>query len=174
MAQCRVQARRLGIILQRDIDGVAQDQPGIEGEFRCVPDRVGPQPSPRRLQDNKQGEQRRERAAAPSLLAGRIFDAAGRRLTPSHAQKGPKRYRYYVSQHLTQDGVVAEAPGLRITAGEVEGVVVDQLQQMLRDEALMYQLLDCQSAPKKDPPSASKRDPLSRVHRPTVSPGAEP
>jgi len=33
---------------------------------------------------------------------------------------------------------------------------------------------ECQSAPKKDPPSASKRDPLSSVHRPTVSPGAEP
>lgn len=32
----------------------------------------------------------------------------------------------------------------------------------------------CQSASKKDPPSASKRDPLSSVHRPTVSPGAEP
>ena len=36
------------------------------------------------------------------------------------------------------------------------------------------QATECQSAPKKDPRSASKRDPLSIALRPAVLPGAEP
>ena len=36
----------------------------------------------------------------PSPLAGKIYDEAGERLTPSHAQKGKKRYRYYISKKL--------------------------------------------------------------------------
>src|SRR5262249_12123132 len=42
------------------------------------------------------GEHRRKaRAAEPSLLAGLLFDAGGERLTPSHAVKKGRRYRYY-------------------------------------------------------------------------------
>lgn len=40
----------------------------------------------------------------PSLLAGKIIDEVGERLTPSHAQKGKKRYRYYISQRLVTGG----------------------------------------------------------------------
>jgi hypothetical protein len=48
---------------------------------------------------------RRERsmavgAAAPSLLSGLIFDSDGARLSPTHAVKKGKRYRYYVSTAL--------------------------------------------------------------------------
>ena len=41
--------------------------------------------------------------ASGSLLAGLIFDETGDRLTPSHAIKGGRRYRYYISQRLMQD-----------------------------------------------------------------------
>jgi hypothetical protein len=34
-------------------------------------------------------------AEAPSLLAGLIVDAGGNRMTPAHATKKAKRYRYY-------------------------------------------------------------------------------
>jgi hypothetical protein len=37
---------------------------------------------------NQQGHRTRSSAAQPSLLAGRLFDAAGERLTPSHAVRG--------------------------------------------------------------------------------------
>src|ERR1019366_793405 len=48
---------------------------------------------------------RRERsmavgAEAPSLLSGLIFDSEGARLSPTHAVKKGKRYRYYVSTAL--------------------------------------------------------------------------
>ena len=39
-------------------------------------------------------------AEAPSLLAGLIVDADGERMTPTHATKRAKRYRYYVSASL--------------------------------------------------------------------------
>jgi len=34
-------------------------------------------------------------AEAPSLLSGVIVDADGDRMTPTHAAKGARRYRYY-------------------------------------------------------------------------------
>jgi site-specific DNA recombinase len=42
-------------------------------------------------------------AEAPSLLAGLIVDADGSRMTPTHASKEAKRYRYYVSAPLLAD-----------------------------------------------------------------------
>ena len=35
-----------------------------------------------------------------SPLTGRLFDEHGEGLTPSHARKGERRYRYYVSRNL--------------------------------------------------------------------------
>jgi site-specific DNA recombinase len=54
---------------------------------------------------NKLAVHRQERALAvgaeaPSLLAGLIVDADGSRMTPTHATKKAKRYRYYVSASL--------------------------------------------------------------------------
>ena len=41
-------------------------------------------------------------ADEPSLLGGLLVDAQGERMSPSHAVKNRKRYRYYVSQALLQ------------------------------------------------------------------------
>jgi hypothetical protein len=40
-------------------------------------------------------------AEAPSLLAGLIVDAGGNRMTPAHATKRAKRYRYYWRRLIT-------------------------------------------------------------------------
>ena len=69
---------------------------------------------------------RRERslavgAEAPSLLAGLIVDSDGNRMTPTHATKKVKRYRYYVSAPLLAGG------GLRVSAGDIEALVLDRL-----------------------------------------------
>ena len=71
------------------------------------------------------------RASHPSLLAGIVFDAAGDRLTPSHAKKGSKRYRYYVSRRLITNTVEAVGDGQRLPAGELEGVVTGALFELL-------------------------------------------
>jgi hypothetical protein len=55
---------------------------------------------------------------------GKLFDASGARLTPSHALKGERRYRYYVSLRLAkgpaqrvQDGLAAARFGARADRG---------------------------------------------------------
>ena len=39
---------------------------------------------------------------SPALIAGRIFDDRGNRMTPTHTNKSGVRYRYYVSHPLMQ------------------------------------------------------------------------
>ena len=43
-------------------------------------------------------------AEAPSLLSGLIFDGDGNRMTPTHANKRGRRYRYYISASLLDRG----------------------------------------------------------------------
>ena len=66
-------------------------------------------------------------AEAPSLLAGLIVDADGNRMTPTHATKKAKRYRYYVSAPLLADDQPQAQKGMRIPAGDIEGLVLDRL-----------------------------------------------
>lgn len=49
---------------------------------------------------NASGHQRKTKAAKPSLLAGLLVDVRGERLTPTHAVKKGRCYRYYVSAAL--------------------------------------------------------------------------
>jgi site-specific DNA recombinase len=60
-----------------------------------------------------------------ALLAGKLFDDRGNRMSPSHAAKGGRRWRYYVSQAVLQDrkheaGSVARVPALEIEARVAE------------------------------------------------------
>ena len=75
------------------------------------------------------------RAATGALLIGRIFDERGNRMTPSTAKKGSLRYCYYVSSVLAQGrkneaGVIA-----RVSASEIEAVIVDALRAAYPDDA---------------------------------------
>ena len=75
------------------------------------------------------------RAASGALLIGRIFDDRGNRMTPSTAKKGSIRYRYYVSSVLAQ-GRKSEAGAIaRVSASEIEAVVVDALRAAYPDDA---------------------------------------
>ncbi len=70
-------------------------------------------------------------SAHQSLLAGKLFDKAGKPLIAVHANKGPKRYRCYVSQHLHLK--TSDAPDWRIPAKEIEGLIGLKLQGLFRD-----------------------------------------
>jgi len=86
----------------------------------------------RRLDGNIQGE-RRGRTASASPLAGKLVDAAGQPLVATHASKGQKRYRYYVSKAL-QSGTAANQPqAWRIPAGEIEQLVASELAALTAD-----------------------------------------
>jgi DNA invertase Pin-like site-specific DNA recombinase len=73
-------------------------------------------------------------ADEPSLLAGLIFDADNNRLSPSHAVKKGKRYRYYVSATLIRGPRSAHRAGQRIPAGDIEGLVLDRIRALLHSE----------------------------------------
>ena len=75
-------------------------------------------------------------ATEPSLLSGLVFDAAGERLTPTHATKKGMRYRYYVSQTLVT-GAKDAAKGQRIPAATLEALVKGRLRELLLDPAAM-------------------------------------
>jgi DNA invertase Pin-like site-specific DNA recombinase len=62
-----------------------------------------------------------------ALLAGKLFDDRGHRMTPSYAVKGGARYRYYISRP-TKDGQQGAAGKIvRVPAADVERVVIDTL-----------------------------------------------
>src|SRR6059058_5566849 len=76
------------------------------------------------LAANTRNHRHRAKAAEPSLLAGLLVDARGERLTPSHAVKKGRRYRYYVSAALITDAGTDRAQGWRLAAREIEEAVI--------------------------------------------------
>ncbi|MCW2349163.1 recombinase family protein [Sphingobium sp. B12D2B] len=82
-----------------------------------------------KLKDRAQGTSRRLRIQQPSLLIGLIFDGDGRAMTPSHATKPGKRYRYYITRPDLIDG----SPAWRVSAPDVEKLVCDRLADFLSD-----------------------------------------
>ncbi|CCB66556.1 recombinase family protein [Hyphomicrobium sp. MC1] len=69
-------------------------------------------------------------AEAPSLLAGLLFDDDGSRMTPTHANKRGRRYRYYISAALL-DTRRSTRNTMRVPANEVEGLVADRVRTLL-------------------------------------------
>jgi site-specific DNA recombinase len=77
----------------------------------------------------------RATTSAPSPLTGRLFDESGQSLTPSHAVKGERRYRYYVSRNLIKGTADSERGGWRLPAPEIERTVTSAAYTILGDEA---------------------------------------
>jgi site-specific DNA recombinase len=61
--------------------------------------------------------------SAPSPLTRKLFDESGQSLTPSHAVKGERRYRYYVSRSLIKGTADSAGRGWRLPAPEIERTV---------------------------------------------------
>jgi DNA invertase Pin-like site-specific DNA recombinase len=74
-----------------------------------------------------------KRATSESLLTGHIFDDRGNRMTPSHARKKGKRYRYYLSSPLIQGQAERAGSVRRVSAPEVETIVIEAVRKRLKD-----------------------------------------
>ena len=59
-------------------------------------------------------------ATHPSPLAGKLFNETGDRLTPSHALKAGKRYRYYISRRLIAGARDDAGTGWRLPEDRLE------------------------------------------------------
>ena len=93
------------------------------------------------LSENRVERVTRSTAAAPSLLAGLVYDDSGERMSPTHANKKGTRYRYYVSLSLIKRGrPQASDAACRVPAAELEGIVEDRICALLRNEAAMLKV----------------------------------
>jgi DNA invertase Pin-like site-specific DNA recombinase len=75
------------------------------------------------------------RLKSEALLAGRIFDDRGNRMTPSHVRKRGIKYRYYLSSALLQGQPERAGAVSRIPAVEIEGLVTRSVREHLNQSA---------------------------------------
>jgi site-specific DNA recombinase len=87
------------------------------------------------------GQHRRNGAGVrePSLLTGLLFDTDGERLSPSHAVKSGKRYRYYISHKLIMEAASDHGRGWRLPAHDIEQAVIGALARALKDRAFLIE-----------------------------------
>src|SRR4051794_17269046 len=120
------------------------------------------------LAANTSNHRRRAKAAEPSLLAGLLGDARGARLTPSHAVKKGRRYRYYVSAALITDAGT-DREGWRLAAREIEEAVIRILADALTSPASLVERFGAAGMP-----SDQVRKLLSRAARMAAALGGSP
>ena len=112
------------------------------------------------LAGNAGDHQRKAKATEPSVLAGLLVDAQGARLTPSHAVKKGRRYRYYVSAALITEAGTDRTQSWRLAAQEIEDSVIRILVDALTSPARLLERLSTTGMP-----SEQVRKLLGRVGR---------
>jgi site-specific DNA recombinase len=124
----------IGEVRHRGVRHPGQHQPIIDRELW---DKV-------QQQLHEHAKRRRLRAVKvqPSPLAGKLFDPSGAGLTPSHARKGERRYRYYISRGLNIGPAHRVHDGWRLPAREIERTVAAAAQQLLTDEPAIATALE--------------------------------
>ena len=93
-----------------------------------------------RIAENRYKPAKPNRQTEQSLLTGLVVDGESRRMTPTHAVKGARRYRYYVthSSELVQGSPAA----CRVPAHDLETIVCDRLKQLLHDKGAIRRLVE--------------------------------
>ena len=102
------------------------------GEHEAIIDRETWDAVQKQLKRNADVRHINSNAKAPSLLAGMLFDEDGNRMTPSHARKAGRRYRYYVSKPAAGKSPNADT-GWRLPAPMIEDAVTAGIRSFLCD-----------------------------------------
>ena len=97
------------------------------------------------VEENRVEKRIRRRTRLPSLFTGLIFDANGNRLTPTHAIKDGKRYRYYVARVPASARLNHSGYGWRLPAGELEVSIKSGLAGIFTTEDLICKLAGAQA-----------------------------
>src|SRR5215469_14584727 len=95
-----------------------------------------------------------------ACFAGLLVDAHGERLTPSHAVKKDRRYRYYISATRVPEAAEDPIQSWRLPAQEIEDCVISVLIDALTNPAKLIDRLDI-----PDLPSHQMRRMLGRAAR---------
>jgi DNA invertase Pin-like site-specific DNA recombinase len=91
------------------------------------------------LAANAGNHRRRAKTVEPSLLAGLLVDAQGQRLTPSHAVKKGRRYRYYIAATLITATGSNGVQNWRFAAREIEDCVISILIDALTNPTGLFE-----------------------------------
>ena len=76
------------------------------------------------------------------LLAGLVrCGPCGSAMTSHHAQKGTRRYAYYVCAKHQKEGAAA-CPGSRVAAGDLEQFILEQIREIGRDPILLQATIE--------------------------------
>ncbi|MEQ9812986.1 MAG: recombinase family protein, partial [Azospirillaceae bacterium] len=115
-----------------------------EGQHRPIIDQETWDAVQAGLKGNSHDRSSAPRLTEPSPLIGKLFDADGHPLTPSHAIKNGRRYRYYVSRHLiTGEGpreATGDRMGWRLPAREIERALRESIERLLGDRGRLLDL----------------------------------
>src|SRR5262245_29276039 len=102
----------------------------LEGEQTAIVDRTLFDAVQAKLDAQIRGH-KTARTNSEALLAGRVYDDRGNRMTPSHARKRGIKYRYYLSSALLQGQSERAGSISRVPAAEIETVVVSSVRERL-------------------------------------------
>ena len=80
------------------------------------------------------------RQNAESFLAGKLYDDRGNRMGPSHAAKGGRRWRYYVSRAILTGRKSDAGSVSRVPAAQIEKQVFDAVKRALASNRLIDEL----------------------------------
>jgi DNA invertase Pin-like site-specific DNA recombinase len=116
------------------------------GEHAPIIDRETWEAVQAQLERNAAGRHYPANAKEPSLLAGLIHDGEGRPMTPSHANKAGRRYRYYITRR-PEDPVSGTEAVWRLPAPALEEVALKGIHSFLKDRLRLSEALDFTKLP---------------------------
>ena len=109
------------------------------GQHQAIVDRAVWERTQQQLREHRVRAKSHDAIPEKSPLTGRLVDENGGRLTPSHARKGERKYRYYVSRGFPAQGLAPSRLGWRLPARELEVRVAAAVAEMLGDESALLQ-----------------------------------
>jgi site-specific DNA recombinase len=104
----------------------------FSGEQPAILDRKLFESVQRKLDDQRTNHSTK-RTTSESPLIGRIFDDRGNKMTPSHARRNGKKYRYNLSSPLIQGQAERAGSVRRVSAPEIETLVIDAVRKRFKD-----------------------------------------
>jgi len=109
------------------------------GQHQAIVDQAVWERTQQQLQEHRVRAKSHDASLEKSPLTGRLVDENGAGLTPSHARKGEKKYRYYVSRNFAAQGLAPPRVGWRLPARELEDRVAAAVGEMLGDESAVVE-----------------------------------
>jgi DNA invertase Pin-like site-specific DNA recombinase len=109
------------------------------GQHQAIVDRAVWERTQQQLREHRVRSKSRDASVERSPLTGRLVDENGAGLTPSHARKGERKYRYYVSRNFPAQGLAPSRVGWRLPARELEDRVAAAVGEILGDESAVLE-----------------------------------